>query len=308
MTQLVSEQTVPGPAAGIAASAIDVPNRLGSERVPVRVYEAVGAGGQANGATAEPWATLVWAHGGSFMRGTLDWPEADWAARRFAEAGLRVYSVDYILASRTVKAPAPANDVAAVLREVASRHEGAMLVGGASAGAHLAVAAALAQADLAAELQNARRCPAALALVYPTFHRVQRPAPEIAALVGLLPEQRRFRADRIAEMYDFFLGEGAPGVEPVGELPTERLAGLAPVVMVNAEADELRASGEQFAEQLRAAGVPVTMRVQPGTVHGYLNRPEANTESRRAARATIDSLVKGLRAILEDAAMAMEDW
>ncbi len=296
----VTEQTVPGPAAGMPAfpTGAEHPNRVGSARVPVRVYEP---GPDAE----EPWATLVWAHGGSFVRGDLDWPEADWASRRLAAAGLRVYSVDYALASDTVKAPAPAADVAAVLREAASRHDGAILVGGASAGAHLAVAAALAQAARAEESGEALLRPAALALVYPTLHRVQRPTPEISALTEGLPEQRRFSAARIAEMYEFYLGtEAAPGVaadptaEVVGELPASRLAVLPPVVVVNAEADDLRASAEQFAEQLREAGVPVTERVQPGTVHGYLNRPEADAAATRDAQATIDALVEGLRAIL----------
>ena len=318
----VSEQTVPGPATGMPAPvAAEHPNRIGSALVPVRVYEPGPEAG-------EPWATLVWAHGGSFVRGDLDWPEADWASRRLAEAGLRVYSVDYVLASDTVKAPAPAADVAAVLREAASRHDGAILVGGASAGAHLAVAAALAQAARAGGSGDPGPGPAALALVYPTLHRVQRPAPEISALTEGLPEQRRFSAARIAEMYEFYLGAEAPGsgsgpgsdaiaeadgdagadaapgvaadptAEVVGELPSERLAVLPPVVIVNAEADDLRASAEQFADQLREAGVPVTEYVQPGTVHGYLNRPEADAGATRDARATIDALVEGLRAIL----------
>ena len=91
------------------------PNRMGSAEIPVRVYEPDGAWLRGDGG---PWGTIVWAHGGSFVRGTLDWPEADWVSRRFAAAGLRVYSVDYALANDEVKAPAPALDVAAVLREV----------------------------------------------------------------------------------------------------------------------------------------------------------------------------------------------
>ena len=91
------------------------PNRMGSAEIPVRVYEPDEAELRGDGG---PWGTIVWAHGGSFVRGTLDWPEADWVWRRFAAAGLRVYSVDYALANDEVKAPAPALDVAAVLREV----------------------------------------------------------------------------------------------------------------------------------------------------------------------------------------------
>lgn len=287
----VTDVHLAGPA---AASPSEVPNRIGSAEVPVRVYEPDEAALRGD---SEPWGTLVWAHGGSFVRGTLDWPEADWASRRFAEAGLRVYSVDYVLASDEVKAPAPASDVAAVLREVRAIHAGPVFVGGASAGAHLAVLAALRQAEAAVSTGDAAARPDGLALVYPTLHRVQRADPMIASLTAALPVERRFGPERIAEMYEFYLGEdpaarSAPDV--AGELPVGRLASLPPTVIVNAEADDLRASAEQFAEQLRESGVEVTEVVQPGTVHGYLNRPDESPRSTRDAQTTIELLVRGM--------------
>ncbi|MGK0741260.1 alpha/beta hydrolase [Leucobacter sp. Z1108] len=321
----VRNELLPGPAAAAPGAPADTagagpsgsPNRLGSAAVPVRVYEPQGQA---------PWATLVWAHGGSFVRGTLDWPEADWVARAFAEAGMRVYSVDYALASDSVKAPAPANDLAAVVRAVAVRHEGLLVVGGASAGAHLAALAALAQADWAgsepqpggtggaADSPTPARSVDALLMLYPTAHRVQREDPQIAALTAVLPEARRFDSARIAEMYAYYLGDTRPGrseshehrVDPpaypdaptvVGELPPERLRQLPPTIIINADADDLRASGEHFAEQLTAAGVRVTLTLQPGTLHGYLNRPEESDRARADARATIDRFVTEVRAI-----------
>lgn len=277
--------TVPGPGAATGHGE----HAVGSATVPVRGYEpSVGV---------DPWATLVWAHGGSFVRGTLDWPEADWVSRSFAAAGIRVISVDYVLASDTVKAPAPSNDVAAVVAWAGAEYDGPLVVGGASAGAHLAVLATLHQRD-SAPTQAA----AALLLEYPTLHREQRADPRIADAVAALPEARRFRADRIAEMYDFYLGEGTAGAGPAivaGELPTERLALLPPTIMVNADADELRVSGEEFAEQLRAAGVTVVEAVEPDTVHGYLNRPDESETARAQAAATIERFVTELRVLLE---------
>lgn len=271
--------SVPAPTSGI--------NRAGSARVPVRGYEPVG--------DVQPWATLVWAHGGSFIRGTLDWPEADWVSRSFAAAGLRVISVDYVLASDTVKAPAPSNDVAAVVAWAGAEYGGPLVVGGASAGAHLATLATLAQAERAPE-----RAAAALLLEYPTMHRTQRVDPQLADAVAALPEARRFRADRIAEMYSFYLGSGLTDGGPlvVGELPADRLALLPPTIIVNADADELRASGEEFADQLRAAGVPVTERIELGTVHGYLNRPDESASAREQSAATMAHFVSELRRTL----------
>ncbi|MGO1538445.1 MAG: alpha/beta hydrolase fold domain-containing protein [Leucobacter sp.] len=307
---MVSELMIPGPAIELQTGS---PNRLGSEQVPVRLYEPEG----------EPWATLVWAHGGSFVHGDLDWPEAHWVSQKFADAGLRVYSVDYGLASEGVKAPAPANDVAAVLREVVPLAPGPVFVGGASAGANLAVQAALTQvAHATAQADVANQQPdsvpaeiAALILEYPSLHRVQPVNPEIAELTSALEERRQFGPERIAEMYDFYLAESAeragsaalapaPNGYPlaplvVGELAAADLALLPPTVIVNAEADDLRASGEQFAGQLRDAGVPVATHTQPGTIHGYLNRPEETDQALRDAQQTIDFFVAELQKILQ---------
>lgn len=269
--------------------------------VPVRSY-VVGLASE-----IEPWATLVWAHGGSFVHGDLDWPEADWISRRLAEAGIHVYSVDYSLATERVKAPVPSDDVAGVLRHVLEAQGGPVAVGGASAGAHLATIAALQQAEARADAganSRAPRSPDALILIYPTLHRVRLADAALAAAVEGLPEQRRFREDRIDEMYDFYLGAAAlrdPASTLVaGEAPAERLALLPPTAILTADLDELRPSGERFAEQLRAAGVPVTLSTQPGTVHGYLNRPEESPAALADARASIDHMIAELRRMLGD--------
>lgn len=47
--------------------------------------------------------------------------------------------------------------------------------------------------------------------------------------------------------------------------------GQTPTCIVDSERDDLRASGAAFAEELRAAGVPVVYAVEPGTFHGHLN-------------------------------------
>jgi acetyl esterase/lipase len=57
-----------------------------------------------------------------------------------------------------------------------------------------------------------------------------------------------------------FAGEGA-------------LAGFPPVYIINSEADTLRASGELFAAQLKAAGVQVRMEMEAGSTHGHLDHP-----------------------------------
>jgi acetyl esterase/lipase len=46
-------------------------------------------------------------------------------------------------------------------------------------------------------------------------------------------------------------------------------------LILNAEADPLRASGDLYARQLLAADVPVEVEHIPGSQHGFLNEPES---------------------------------
>ena len=245
--------------------------------VAVRVYEPQG----------EARATLVWAHGGSFVRGNLDWPEADWVSKRFAERGVRVLSVDYVLASETVKAPEPADDVARVLRRARSTYPGSVVVGGASAGGYLATAAALQHPGDAD----------ALLLLYPTLHRVQRADAGVEALTRDLPEGKQFNVDRIAAMFDFYLGtddDSAGNTQVIGGLDAAALAELPPTSIVAAERDDLRVSAEMFTEQLGEAGVNVSYAIQPGTLHGFANSPESSDQAARDTLAAVDTLMQGL--------------
>ena len=79
--------------------------------VPVRVYD------DEPPATAGTRPCLVWMHGGAFMAGNLDMPEADWTARELARrAGAVVVSVDYRLCNDGVHYPVPHDDVVAAVR------------------------------------------------------------------------------------------------------------------------------------------------------------------------------------------------
>lgn len=56
-----------------------------------------------------------------------------------------------------------------------------------------------------------------------------------------------------------------PGGHPVDGFP--------PALVLNAEHDGMRASGDRFAAELAEAGVAVDHHVLPGTHHAFLNRP-----------------------------------
>ena len=51
------------------------------------------------------------------------------------------------------------------------------------------------------------------------------------------------------------------------------LHGMPPTLVLDADRDSLRASGERFAAELAAAGSQVGYEVVPDARHGFLNRP-----------------------------------
>jgi acetyl esterase/lipase len=71
------------------------------------------------------------------------------------------------------------------------------------------------------------------------------------------------------------------------------LEGLCPVLVLNAEYDPLRASGEAFTAALAVAGVDVRQVTGRGLLHGFLNQP-AELEPVGHCLDLIAASVKGL--------------
>ena len=191
----------------------DVALEGGGHGFRVRVYPAA----QPNG------AMLVWLHGGAFMFGTLEMPEADQVGRRLSEAGVTVVSVDYTLAPldalESLAAPDPDADFPspeALRAEAAAAGPRArfpvpslqivaafdwavsnaarygadaerVALGGASAGANLSAGAAMRLRD------RATVSPSLLALVYPSLHDgILPPNEELTQLLTGIPPFRIF--------------------------------------------------------------------------------------------------------------------
>lgn len=214
---------------------------------------------------------LLWVHGGGFAAGTLDWPEAHVvSAELAARAGAEVVSVDYRLADGVTRYPVPLDDVITVWERLADARAGLRdartAIGGASAGAALA---------LATSLRTDRR-PDAVLLAYPFLHAEVPllPSGELAELAELdvLPDFMRFPRESIDWMVENYVGhlDELPPLALPGDVPVT--ADRPPLSVLLAEFDDLRPSGELLVAASEPVGAPVRQRLEPGVAHGHLNR------------------------------------
>jgi acetyl esterase/lipase len=239
--------------------------------VPVRVYQPSSPDSLESPENTRPG--LVWLHGGGFLAGDLDMPEADWVSRAVAtRADAVVLSVDYRLAIGDVTYPVPHDDAVAAIRW--ARDSASALgvdparisVGGASAGGNLAAGAILRIRDEDAWI------PAQLVLAYVVAHPVIPAASaRLAAAMTEVPRMLQFRPSDIERVTINYLG-GPPSTADGYAMPALAvLDGLGPTLLLNAEYDDLRSSGEAFAAALALAGVDVRQVTARGMLHGFLN-------------------------------------
>jgi acetyl esterase len=228
--------------------------------VPVRIY------GPPDAATV-----LVYAHGGGWVTGDLDYSDE---LCRFlaADAGCRVVSVDYRLAPEH-RFPAGLDDVRSVVsRALASSSDAPVGVAGDSAGGNLAAVIA----------QEERARLAFSVLLYPSVdHDFTRPSYRDATRA--FPISGR-DMEWFFDLYATAAERDLPAVSPLRE---QDLGGLPPTHVVVAGHDPLHDEGVEYAAALAAAGVPVSVAEHPELCHGFLRFTAASA----AARAARDQVV-----------------
>lgn len=259
--------------------AYDTVARLEGGDRPVRVYRR-----------RRDDCVIVWFHGGGFVKGDLD--SQDGQARMVADVTSRtVVSVDYRLAPEH-PFPAAYDDAVGAIRWVQT--QGATLLGraaaprvavaGPSAGANLAVNAALA-------LSGTPSAPVGLLLAYPLLggaaelpsrHEFAHgPGLTTRALDWLLEQYLTDPADREDVRFSSLL--------------SDRLSSLAPVVLLGAGLDPLRDDARAFADLLRASGGRVVQFEEPTLPHGFWKFAPSAPAARRAAMA----MCLAFRAVLD---------
>ncbi|MBM7470764.1 alpha/beta hydrolase [Subtercola frigoramans] len=217
---------------------------------------------------------LVWVHGGGFLRGNLDMPESHWVSLELASRGVDVLALDYQKALGEVHHPTLSDEVLAGWLAASSGGflptvtPGRLHLGGASAGGNLSAAVAIRLGD------SADTSPASLILVYPALHAVLPELTPSAALAAAeLPEHERFPPDMI-RVINLNYTRSISGLSDPSAFPADgNVTRLPPTLIVNAEADDLRCSGEAFGSKLNSVGIHVVVDFEPGTRHGYLDVP-----------------------------------
>jgi acetyl esterase/lipase len=246
---LVENRTIPGP----------------QGEIPVRIYTPQDASSNHPG--------LVWYHGGAFMFGDLDMKEADVVSREIAHrANAVVMSVDYRLVTSERKFPTSQIDGLAAAQWFMANSaslgvdRNRITISGASAGACLTASVVLQLRDRN-QLDGIRNI-----LIYPIAHSdLPEFTDELSSKIAEVPPQLVFSRpdtkwinsnmgyENVDASYHCFPGDSADH------------SGLPETLIINSEYDSLRASGERYFEQLKAAGVTVSQLMAGGAMHGHLN-------------------------------------
>ncbi|RXG88465.1 alpha/beta hydrolase [Bradyrhizobium zhanjiangense] len=221
---------------------------------------------------------LVFFHGGGWVIGDLD--SHDVVCRQLAvEGALIVISVDYRLAPEH-KFPAAVEDAIAATKWVAATaHElcidaSRLSIGGDSAGGNLTAVVALAARD------GDGPAIAGQVLIYPATDFAMTHSSHSEPETSVLLTHSVIRWFR-----DHYLN-GATDIHDWRASPARAasLIGLPPAYVLTAGADPLRDEGDEYAERLKQAGVPVTTKHYPGQFHGFFTMGKLLREANVAVR------------------------
>jgi acetyl esterase len=245
--------------------------------IPVRIYRPASASG--------PVPTLVYAHGGGFV--FCDLESHDGLCRTFTNLiPAVVVSVGYRLAPEHPW-PAAAEDVFAVA-QWAARNADALggdssriIVGGDSAGGHIAATVALMARDRGAPAL------AAQLLIYPMI------APRFDTESYRAFGQGFYNPRPALQWYwDQYVPAADDREHPYAVPLNADLRGMPPAVVVIAGHDPLRDEGLEFGDALERAGVATIRLVYDGAVHGFMTMPVLNLA--QDARRQVCQTVAGL--------------
>ncbi|MBV8936452.1 MAG: alpha/beta hydrolase [Alphaproteobacteria bacterium] len=237
--------------------------------------------------TAEKPPLMIYAHGGGFMQGSL--PSWDPLLRELVtQSGVAALSVDYKL-SPEHRFPVAFEEMVAMVRLAAREGAGLgidptrLAVGGDSAGANLALAAAVAARDAG---ERALRF---MLLIYgcfstdtesPSWQRFGRGA-------GLSQTQMRW-------IWETYLERSEQQKDWRAAPILADLAGLPPAHLIVGNLDPLLDDSDRLATRLKETGVPCQFKIYEGLNHGFIRYGRLIAAARRAVVECAAALANGL--------------
>jgi acetyl esterase len=231
---------------------------------------------------------LVFFHGGGWVIGDLD--THDVACRKLSDEGeLIVVSVDYRLAPEH-KFPAAVDDAITATKWIAAHTRqlgidaARLSVGGDSAGGNLAAVVSLAARD------GDGPAIAGQVLIYPATDFAMRHPSHSE------PETSILLTHTVIRWFCNHYLNGPADIDDWRASPSRAntFAGLPPAYVLTAGADPLRDEGAEYAERLKAAGVPVTYKHFSGQFHGFFTMGKLLDQANVAAR-EIGAWLKALK-------------
>jgi len=230
---------------------------------------------------------ILYAHGGGFMQGSL--PSWDAMLRELVRhSGVAALSVDYRL-SPEHRFPVAFEEIVAMVRLAAREGSGfgidptRLAVGGDSAGANLALAAALALRDAG------ERALGLMLLIYgcfstdtesPSWQRFGRGA-------GLSQTQMRW-------IWETYLEQPEQQKDWRAAPILADLTGLPPAHLIVGSLDPLLDDSQRLGARLKEAGVPSELKVYEGLNHGFIRHGRLVS----AARGAVGDCAAALRSLL----------
>jgi acetyl esterase len=249
-----------------------IPGPLGD--IPVRLYTPEGNG---------PFPILVYFHGGGWVAGSLD--ACDMACRYLCrEAGCLVLSVGYRLPPEH-KFPAGLEDCYAATCWIAAHaaevqgDSSRIAVGGDSGGGNFAAALALMCRD--------RSGPAL------TFQLLLVPVMDFGVTTSSWKEYDGYmmiKEEFLIAANLYLSGEAEQLYPYAAPLLAPGLHGLPPALIITAECDPVRDSGELYGQRLSVEGVPTTVSRYDGMVHGFMGMRSLAPQANQAWAEVVHSL------------------
>ncbi|WP_246329486.1 alpha/beta hydrolase [Chthonobacter rhizosphaerae] len=254
------------PEGGVTTEDVSFP---GAEtEIPARIYKPEGASG--------PLPVVLYFHGGGWVIADLDTYDA--TPRAMAEAANAIVVSAHYRQAPEHKFPAAHDDAVAAYRWVLEKAESwggdpaKIAVMGESAGGNLAINVSMAARELNLQM------PVHQVLVYP--------------VAGVDTNTKSYMENADAKplnkpMMEWFVKQVVanesdkqdPRINLVGEAD---MSGLPPTTLITAEIDPLQTEGQQLANKLQEAGVPVNGRTYLGVTHEFFGMADVVADAKDA--------------------------